>query len=128
MPSKSENENTSRRSFLKKSVIATAVLSASDLISPSSDRLKAMQSKIDDTPWYKTVTRWGQVNITEKDPAQYDIGWWRKFWKRTETKGVIVNAGGIVAYYPTKIPLHRTAEFLGGRDLFGDLCRAAHED
>jgi hypothetical protein len=41
---------------------------------------------------------------------------------------VIVNAGGIVAYYPSKVPFHRLAEHLGGRDLFGDLCRAAHED
>ncbi|MDR3713178.1 MAG: Tat pathway signal protein [Puia sp.] len=79
-------------------------------------------------PWYRGVTRWGQVNITEKDPAQYDISWWRSYWKRTETRGVIVNAGGIVAYYPTRIPLHRKAAYLNGRDLFGDLCRAAHDD
>ena len=25
-------------------------------------------------------------------------------------------------------PLHRQAEYLGGRDLFGDLCHAAHDD
>jgi hypothetical protein len=81
-----------------------------------------------DAPWYRTVTRWGQVNITEKDPQQYDIHWWRGYWKRTNTKGIVVNAGGIVAYYPTKIPLHRKAEYLGDGDLFGDLCRAAHED
>ncbi len=79
-------------------------------------------------PWYRTVTRWGQVNITEKDPQQYDIGWWRGYWKRTNTKGIVVNAGGIVAYYPTRIPLHRKAEYLQDGDLFGDLCRAAHED
>ena len=79
-------------------------------------------------PWFHTVTRWGQINITEKDPQQYDIPWWRAYWKRTGTKGVVVNAGGIVAYYPTKIPLHRKAEYLQGGDLFGELCRAAKED
>ncbi|MEJ1238358.1 beta-galactosidase [Chryseolinea sp. T2] len=79
-------------------------------------------------PWYRRVTRWGQVNITEKDPAKYDIAWWRNYWKRTQTQGVIINAGGIVAYYPTKVPLHRQAQYLNGIDLFGDLCRAAHED
>ena len=72
--------------------------------------------------------RWGQTNITEIDPTRYDIAWWRKHWKRTETQGVIVNAGGIVAYYPSRVPLHRPAQQLGGRDLFGELCRAAHED
>ncbi|HTF21793.1 MAG TPA: beta-galactosidase [Chryseolinea sp.] len=81
-----------------------------------------------DVPWFRRVTRWGQVNITEKDPAKYDIAWWRKYWKRTQTEGVIINAGGIVAYYPTKIPLHRQAQYLNGIDLFGDLCRAAHDD
>lgn len=81
-----------------------------------------------EVPWYRRVTRWGQVNITEKDPPHYDIDWWRQYWKRTQTQGVIINAGGIVAYYPTKVPLHRQAHYLNGRDLFGDLCRAAHAD
>ena len=64
------------------------------------------------TPWFKRVTRWGQTNITERDPTRYDIPWWREYWKRTEIQGVIVNAGGIVAYYPSKFPLHHRAEFL----------------
>ena len=69
-----------------------------------------------------------QTNIAEIDPARYDIPWWREQWKRTRTQGVVVNAGGIVVYYPTAVPLHRRAEFLGDRDLFGDLSRAARED
>jgi len=79
-------------------------------------------------PWYRRTLRWGQTNITEIDPARYDIAWWRKHWRRTHTQGVIINAGGIVAYYPSAVPLHRPAQFLDGRDLFGELCRAAHED
>lgn len=79
-------------------------------------------------PWYRRAYRWGQTNITEKDPIRYDIPWWRAFWKRTEVQAVIINAGGIVAYYPSKFPLHHRAEFLNGRDLFGELTRAAHED
>lgn len=35
---------------------------------------------------------------------------------------------GIVAYYPTQVPLHRQAQYLNGIDLFGDLCQAAHQD
>lgn len=79
-------------------------------------------------PWYRRAYRWGQTNITEKDPARYDIVWWRSYWKRTETQAVIINAGGIVAYYPSRFPLHHRAEFLGGRDLFGELTKAAHDD
>jgi hypothetical protein len=79
-------------------------------------------------PWYRRAKRWGQTNITEKDPKQYDIAWWRKHWKDTQLQGIIVNAGGIVAYYPSEVPLHRQAQFLEGRDLFGELTKAAHEE
>lgn len=80
------------------------------------------------TPWYRRAYRWGQTNITEIDPIRYDIAWWRKHWRRTEVQAVIINAGGIVAYYPSKFPLHYRAQYLGGRDLFGELTKAAHED
>jgi hypothetical protein len=79
-------------------------------------------------PWYRRALRWGQTNITERDPDRYDIPFWRGFWKRTAIQGVIINAGGIVAYYPSKFPLHHRAEFLNGRDLYGDLAQAAHQD
>ena len=69
-----------------------------------------------------------QTNIAEIDATRYDIPWWREHWKRTHTQGVVVNAGGLVAFYPTKIPFHRTAQFLGDRDLFGELAKAAHDD
>lgn len=80
------------------------------------------------TPWYRRAYRWGQTNIVEKDPIRYDIPWWRKHWKDTHVQAVIINAGGIVAYYPSKFPLHHRAEFLNGRDLFGELTQAAHDD
>lgn len=79
-------------------------------------------------PWYRRAYRWGQTNITENDPARYDIDWWRNYWKRTHVQAVIINAGGIVAYYPSKFPLHYRAQFLIGRDLFGELTAAAHKD
>ena len=80
------------------------------------------------TPWYLRTFRWGQTNITEIDPIQYDIAWWRQYWKQTEVQGVIINAGGIVAYYPSKFPLQHRAQYLNGRDLFGELSEAAHRD
>src|SRR5437879_4785305 len=73
------------------------------------------------TPWYRRTFRWGQTNITEADPPNYNIEWWRGYWKKTRVQGIIVNAGGIVAYYPSKEPLQYRAADLGNRDLFGEL-------
>ena len=78
-------------------------------------------------PWYRTTLRWGQTNLTEIDPSRYDDAWWRNQWRRTRVQGVIVNAGGIVAYYPSRFPLHHRAETLGDRDLYGEIVRAARE-
>jgi hypothetical protein len=79
-------------------------------------------------PWYRRTFRWGQTNLTEKDPVRYDPDWWRSYWRRTRIQGVIVNAGGIVAYYPSKHSLHYRARFLGERDLYGEIVRAAREE
>jgi hypothetical protein len=51
---------------------------------------------------------------------------WRAYWKRTGIQGTIINTGGIMA--STKFPLHHRAEFLNGRDLYGDVANAAHDD
>jgi hypothetical protein len=78
--------------------------------------------------WYERVRRWGQINITEDNAADFDIGFWRDYWRRTQVQGVILNAGGAVAYYPTKIPFQPRAAFLGDRDLFGELAQACRDD
>jgi len=123
-----------RRAFLKKATAVTlSSFGGANLLYAANEKALSLQSEkagrmTDELPWYRRVTRWGQTNITEKDPVIYDIEWWRKHWKKTQIQGVIINAGGIVAYYPTKIPLHYQARYLQGRDLFGDLCKAAHED
>lgn len=125
------NPGNSRRTFLKRATAATFSLAGSGLLHAVNGitETPVTPSTLQGiTPWYRRVTRWGQTNITEKDPITYDIAWWRNQWKKTQIQGVIINAGGIVAYYPTKIPFHYQAKYLQGRDLFGDLCRAAHED
>src|SRR6266542_2883933 len=81
-------------------------------------------------PWYRRVMRWGQTNIRETDarPEHYDIDWWVDHWKTTRVQGVIVNAAGIVAYYPSAFPLHRRSPYLGDRDLYGELTQAARDN
>jgi putative glycosyl hydrolase-like family 6 (GHL6) protein len=110
-----------RRQFLRSSTLATAALLTSSV--PASS-----QSTSPPAPWYRRTYRWGQTNITEADVDRYDLPWWRSYWKRTATQGVIVNAGGIFAYYPSKFPLHHRATGLNDRDLYGQIASAAHED
>ncbi len=76
-------------------------------------------------PWYERTLRWAQTNLTEIDPVRYDADWWREQWRRTRVQGAIINAGGIVAYYPSRYPLHRRAAHLGERDLYGEVVAAA---
>jgi hypothetical protein len=118
MATSPERSFTTRRGFLLDGAALAAALAVD---APAQEPGQPL-------PWYRRAYRWGQTNITEKDPVRYDIPWWRSFWKRTEVQAVIINAGGIVAYYPSKFPLHHRAEFLNGRDLFGELTQAAHDD
>jgi len=115
-----------RREFLKQLGVVTTVAAAHGISSARGDENKGdSAAKI---PWYRRAYRWAQTNITEIDPARYDIPWWRQHWRRTQIQGVIINAGGIFAYYPSKFPLHYRPPALGDRDLYGELAGAAHED
>jgi hypothetical protein len=74
------------------------------------------------------VRRWAQTNLTEIDPARCDPAFWRDYWRRSHIQGVILNAGGIIAYYPSRLPLSHPAAHLGQRDLFGELVEAARQE
>ncbi|HET7768280.1 MAG TPA: beta-galactosidase [Chloroflexota bacterium] len=91
---------------------------------------RAASKTVGSEPWYRRVTRWGQTNIREIDaaPGHYDVQWWVEHWKRTEVQGVIVNAGGIVAYYPSRFPLQRRSPYLGTRDVYGEVSEAAKKN
>jgi hypothetical protein len=127
-PATAFSEDESRRDFLKKTALATAALASARLTVLAGGDARDGSATPGVPPWYRRALRWGQTNITERDPTRYDVAWWRQHWQRTRVQGVIINAGGIVAYYPTEVPGHRRAQFLGDRDLFGELCHAAHED
>src|SRR4051794_10133837 len=106
--------NRTRREFLATAGLAVGAISISGCVQPK----PATQSPRVAEPWYRRTLRWGQTNISEADAASYDIGWWRTYWRQTRVQGVIINAGGIVAYYPSRNPLQYRPNSLGGRDLF----------
>jgi hypothetical protein len=78
-----------------------------------------------DVPWQKKLRRIGQTNITEHDPAVLDVEAWADYWSSAKVGAVFVSVTGIVAFYPSKVPFHRPAKYLNGRDFTGDLNDAA---
>jgi hypothetical protein len=65
--------------------------------------------------------RWAQLTLVEDDPGKYDPQFWLDYFRRTHSDAACLSAGGCVAYYPTKVPLHYRSKFLGNRDCFGEL-------
>src|SRR5919197_3084786 len=72
-------------------------------------------------PWYATMRRCGQLNVNERDPLTLDVGSWIDYWASLQLDALLLNGGGIVAFYPTAIAYHHKSEFLGSRGLFGEL-------
>ena len=80
-----------------------------------------------DGGWYDRPMRWAQIAFTEDNPQDYDPKFWLDYLQRLHVDAVCLSAGGVVAFYPTQIPMHYRSQWLGNRDSFGDLakgCRA----
>ena len=65
--------------------------------------------------------RWAQLTLVENDPGHYDPKFWLDYFRRIHADAACLSAGGCVAYYPTKLPLHWRSPFMGETDPFGEL-------
>jgi type 1 glutamine amidotransferase len=74
--------------------------------------------------WEWEPMRWIQICAADDDPGRYDKQFWLDFLRRTKTQGVCLSAGGVTAYYPTKVPFHARSPYLGSGDMFGELAHA----
>jgi Hypothetical glycosyl hydrolase 6 len=76
--------------------------------------------------WMSEPVRFLQTNLSETDSTvdpQALVAAVADFGANT----FLMNMGGIVAQYPTRVPFHYASAFLpAGRDLFGDVVREAH--
>lgn len=73
--------------------------------------------------WTDRPMRWAQVAFTEDDPGNFDLAMWLDYFKRIHADAACLSAGGCVAFYPTKIPLHYRSKYLGNTDAFGDFVK-----
>ena len=79
----------------------------------------------ENVPWYQTMRRCGQVNFNERDPIELNIDDWLDYWSSLKINALLLNGGGIVAFYPTRIAYHHKSQYLDDHDLFGDFAKAA---
>lgn len=64
-------------------------------------------------PWFNKSMRWAQLAFVETDPGHYDPDFWLAYFKKIHADGALLSAGGVVAFYPTDIPLHHRSNTLG---------------
>jgi hypothetical protein len=87
-------------------------------------RSRAAEAAVDEAPFDRPM-RWGQLAFVENDPGRYDRDFWLDYFQRTHLDAVTLSAGGVVAFYPTKVPFHhRSAWMEEGPDPFGELSAA----
>ncbi len=99
---------------------------ASTVSLPAASFLPAVSRAAEgERPWYALMRRCGQINFNERDPLAMDADAWMDYWASLKVNAVLLNGGGIVAFYPTQVPYHHRSEFLSARDLFGDMVSAA---
>ncbi len=107
-----------RRKFLHRSAVASLAVRI-NLRSTVTDF--AAPAPTNAAEWFDRPMRWAQLTLVENDPGQYDPQFWLNYFKRVHADAACLSAGGCVAYYPTKIPLHYRSAWLGNSDPFGDL-------
>lgn len=121
---------SSRRDFVKGSAFAaTAYLlpesAATNLFAAGAAAAEAPSTGAGS--WYGRPMRWAQLAFVEDDPGNYDRQFWLDYFRSVHADAACLSAGGVVAFYPTEIPLQKRSAWLGDRDSFGELmagCRA----
>jgi hypothetical protein len=121
---------SSRREFIRGSALAASACllpASAERNSPAASTDSASQASVEDTGWYSRPMRWAQLAFVEDDPGNYDQQFWLDYFRRVHADAACLSAGGVVAFYPTELPLHQRSPWLGNRDAFGDMvagCRA----
>jgi hypothetical protein len=112
-----DSQGLDRRDFLRTAALAGGAFA----LGPSATAQAPNTQGLSDRALFDRPMRWAQLTLVEDDPGKYDLAFWLDYFKRTHSDAACLSAGGCVAFYPTKIPLHYRSKWLGDRDPFGDL-------
>jgi hypothetical protein len=77
--------------------------------------------------WATGPLRWAQLAFVENDPQNCDPDFWLDYFKKIHVEGALLSAGGVVAFYPTEVPLHHRSDYLGNTDLLGYMIEGCHK-
>ena len=83
--------------------------------------------RLEEESWFNRPMRWAQLTLVENDPGRFDPDFWLSYFKKIHADGTTLSAGGVVAYYPTNIPLHHRSDWLGNSDPFGYLMEGSRK-
>ncbi len=110
-----------RRNFIKSGAVLAG---ASAFVTPAF--LTGAETVTEET-WFDQPMRWAQLTLVENDPGNFDPDFWLSYFKKIHADGTTLSAGGVVAYYPTDIPLHHRSAWLGDSDPFGYLVKGSRK-
>lgn len=118
-----------RRNFIRNSA---AMGSAFAFAGPSAlAGAKVSHEAVIPTPGGQTrfnkAMRWAQLAFVESDPGNYNPDFWLSYFRKIHADGALLSAGGIVAFYPTDIPLHHRSAWLQDSDVLGELVRGCRK-
>lgn len=115
--------NTRREFLLQSGAVAGSAAAAERLHAQSSRQSEQVAAK----DWYSRPMRWMQLAFVEDDPGKYDPKFWLDYFRRCHADAACISAGGCVAFYPTKVPLHYRSKFLADTDPFGEMLKGCRE-
>lgn len=109
-----------RRNFILNSTAMGAALALGDFSTVDHHQADLLLTAEGQTR-FNNAMRWAQLALVESDPGNYDPEFWLDYFKKIHAQGALLSAGGIVAFYPTVIPLHHRSDWLKDRDVLGEL-------
>jgi hypothetical protein len=114
-------EVTGAGAFASLNITSTPIADSRESVADASAQTTPLEG------WFDRPMRWVQLTLVENDPGRFDPQFWLDYFRRLHADAATLSAGGIVAYYPTEVPLHHRSAWLGQSDPFGVLvagCRA----
>lgn len=78
--------------------------------------------------WYQKQLRILQTVLREKDLIQYDVDGVVAYMKKVEANCLVVNAGGVIDFFPNTMELSRPNQFMGKQDILGELTKKCHSN